>query len=449
MLDQREPSSPVVAASPSFAKFWGMLFLLIITLTVACVPVGRQPEANPPATPTIEPTPKPTPTAQPPTPTSLPLHLILWESLDADQRQRLIQDAAAFTADHPHVSIDIQHYASEGELKRALERGTVDFDLVLANSSLVEIMRAQGLILPVDEVFAEDFFYSFAESGLEGINWGEKAWGVPHSLGLGLVLFYNKELLSEPPQDTVSMIEVAEKFTGQERYGLAMNYRDPLWLIPWLSGFGGWLVDKGGQPQLNTVAMVDALHFLRDLKFEHQILPSQIDYGIARDLFLESRAAMLIDGGWALASYEESEGLSLGLAPLPQVTETGLAPAPLVTGRYFAVGAHLSDGKREAARLFIERMTDPRLQLEWAREFGVLPAHKQALADDFIQGDPMRRTLASQILAGRGVGLGLSLPALLEAMRLPLEEVMSGRRMPTEAARQMQERVEKSMGNSP
>ncbi|NIO67737.1 MAG: ABC transporter substrate-binding protein, partial [Anaerolineae bacterium] len=49
------------------------------------------------------------------------------------------------------------------------------------------------------------------------------------------------------------------ELTDTEHYGLAMNYRDPLWLVPWLSGFGGWLVDEDGQPTLDTAAMVEAL----------------------------------------------------------------------------------------------------------------------------------------------------------------------------------------------
>jgi arabinogalactan oligomer/maltooligosaccharide transport system substrate-binding protein len=359
----------------------------------------------------------------------------------------LKEDARTFVSDYPNVSIDIQHHASDQELNRALEAGSIDFDIVLGNAALVEDMRVKGLILSADQVFTEHFTDTFLEVGIEGVSRNNKVWGVPQALGLELVLFYNKELLPEPPEDTEAMIEMATKLTEPdgERYGLAMNYRDPLWLIPWLSGFGGWLVDEQGQPTLDTTAMISALRFLYDLKFERGIMPAQIDYDVARDLFIEGRAAMLIDGEWALPGHRAAEGLNLGLAPLPRITDTGLTPTPLVAGRYFVVGAHLSGGQLEAARLFVEHMTEAKTQLEWTRAFGTLPTGKKALKDHLIQNDPFLKPLAAQIASGRTIGLGPALSVVMEAMRSPLEKVMTDELSPAAAARQMQTLAEKEL----
>ncbi len=414
-----------------------LALLTIIVLVGACTPTPTgTPPASPPATPTLRPSPTPTPTATSPPPP----HLILWQSLDPAQEERLKDDARTFVRDYPNVSIDIQHYVSDQELNRALEAGSIDFDIVLGNAALVEDMRGKGLILSADQVFTEGFTDPFLEVGIEGVSRDNKVWGVPQALGLELVLFYNKELLPAPPEDTEAMIEMAARLTvsDQGRYGLVMNYGDPLWLIPWLSGFGGWLVDEQGQPTLNTTAMISALRFLHDLKFESRIMPAQIDYDVARDLFIEGRAAMLIDGEWALPGYRAAEGLPLGLAPLPRITETDLNPTPLVAGRYFVVGAHLSGGKLEAARLFIERMTRSETQLEWTRAFGILPTGKKALQDDLIQQDPLLKPLAAQLATGRAIGLGPAWSVVMEAMRSPLEKVMNDELTPAAAARQMQ-----------
>jgi len=280
---------------------------------------------------------------------------------------------------------------------------------------------------------------------VEGVSRGDKVWGVPFSAGLHLLLYYNRELVAEPPQDTATMIVVAQELTDGERYGLAMNYRDPLWLVPWLSGFGGWLVDEEGQPTLDTAAMVEALRFLHDLKFEYGVLPPEADYDFADGLFREGKAALLVNGHWALAGYREIEDLKWGVAPLPTVTETGLTPSPLVMGQYFVIGSDVSGQKLETARSLVEYMTASHRQLEWMRHFDTLPANQEALNDEFVHRDPLWQVSVAQMLAGRGASLGSNPTMLLEAMREPLEAVMADLMTPTEAARQMQERAEKML----
>jgi ABC-type glycerol-3-phosphate transport system substrate-binding protein len=221
-----------------------------------------------------------------------------------------------------------------------------------------------------------------------------------------------------------------------------MNYRDPLWLVPWLSGFGGWLADEEGQPTLDTAAMVEALRFLHELKFEYEVLPPEADYDLADGLFREGKAAMLINGHWALAGYQEMEDLEWGVAPLPTVTETGLAASPLVMGQYFVIGSDVSEQKLKAVRLLVEYMTSRERQLEWMRQFDTLPVNKEALKDKFAHNDPLWQVSVAQMLAGRGASLGSNPTMLLEAMREPLEAVMADQMTLTKAARQMQEKAE-------
>jgi ABC-type glycerol-3-phosphate transport system substrate-binding protein len=230
-----------------------------------------------------------------------------------------------------------------------------------------------------------------------------------------------------------------------------MNYRDPLWLVPWLSGFGGWLADEEGQPTLDTAAMVEALRFLHDLKFEYGVLPPQADYDLADGLFREGKAAMLVSGHWALAGYQEIKDLEWGVAPLPTVIETGLTPSPLVAGQYFVIGSDVSEQKLEAVQLLVEYMTSSQRQLEWkrrnsaVRQFDALPTNKEALDDESVHNDPLWQVSVAQMLAGRGASLGSNPTMLLEAMREPLEAVMADQMTPTEAARQMQERAEEML----
>ena len=370
---------------------------------------------------------------------------MLWENFDSAQREWLKGEIAAFQKADPSITVEVLHYASGDELIERVRGGGADFDLAIGHAALVESLWAEGLIRPVGDVFEGDFLDGFAQPSVESVSGGDEIWGVPFSAGLHLLLYYNRELVEEPPQDTATLIVMAQELTDGERYGLAMNYRDPLWLVPWLSGFGGWLVDEDGQPTLDTAAMVEALRFLHELKFEYGVLPPEADYDLADGLFREGKAAMLVSGDWALTDYREMEDLEWGVASLPMATETDLAPSPLVAGQYFVIGSNASAQELEMAKSLVEYMTSSQRQLEWMRQFDTLPTNKAVLDDESIHSDPLWQVSVTQMLAGRGASLGSNPTMLLEAMREPLEAVMADQMTPTEAARQMQEKAEKML----
>jgi arabinogalactan oligomer/maltooligosaccharide transport system substrate-binding protein len=410
---------------------------LVAALGISC---GRP---SPVPVPSVEPPLQLPPTAEPRAPE--PLHLGLWESFDPAQEEWLKEEIAAYQQAKPSITVEVLHYASGKELVERVRGGEAEFDLAIGHAALVESLWAEGLIRPVGDVFEGSLLDEFAPPSVEGVSRGDEIWGVPFSAGLHFLLYYNKELVEEPPQDTATLIVMAQELTDGERYGLAMNYRDPLWLVPWLSGFGGWLVDEDGQPTLDTAAMVEALRFLHDLKFEYGVLPPEADYDLADGLFREGKAAMLVNGHWALAGYREVEDLEWGVAPLPTVTETGLAPSPLVMGQYLVIGSDVSEQKLEAVRLLAEYMTSSQRQLEYMRQFDTLPTHKAVLYDESVHSDPLLQISVAQMLAGRGASLGSNPTTLLEAMREPQEAVMADQMTPTEAARQMQERAEEML----
>jgi arabinogalactan oligomer/maltooligosaccharide transport system substrate-binding protein len=377
--------------------------------------------------PSVEPPLQPPPTAEPSAPEPSPLRL--WEGFDPAQGEWLKKEIAAFQEANPSITVEVLHYASGDEFVERVREEETEFDLAIGHAALVESLWAEGLIRPVGDVFEGGFLNEFAQPSVEGISRGEEIWGVPFSVDLHLLLYYNRELVEEPPQDTATLIVMAQELTDGERYGLAMNYRDPLWLVPWL----------------DTAAMVEALRFLYDLKFEYGVLPPEADYDLADGLFREGKAAMLVNGHWALTGYREMEDLEWGVAPLPTVTETGLAPSPLVMGQYSVIGSDVSEQKLEAVRLLVEYMTSSQRQLEWMRQFDTLPTNKAVLDDESIHSDPLWQVSVAQMLAGRGGGLGSNPTMLLEAMREPLEAVMANQMTPTEAARQMQEKAEEML----
>ena len=104
--------------------------------------------------------------------------------------------------------------------------------------------------------------------------------------------------------------------------------------------------------------------------------------------------------------------------PMPVLADTGLEPACLIAGRYFAVGAHLDGDELEAVRLFIEQIVGPESAARWTEAFRTLPSSLVVLNGDLIQQEPFMRMSATQMLAGRSVGLSTGIQTAMEIMSI-------------------------------
>ena len=333
----------------------------ILLLTLACALITPTP---PPPTqaPRPSPTPPPSPTIPPlptTTPTPAPARLVLWENLPPAQAEALTADVVTFMAARPNTTIDVQHYEDNQALIQAIVGERVDFHLALGDASLAGALQAQDSLEPLDEGLPRDFLESFASPALTGATRDGHLWGLPDSAGLHLLLFYNRDLIAVPPENTDELYAVAESFTEEGRWGLAVNSYDPLWVVPWLWAYGGWLTDGDGVPTLDIPPMVSALTLYLSWQGRLTGVAPVTTYVEARELFAAGQAAMLIDGEWAIGELSQLGEIDWGVAPLPVVGETGQPAAPLVAGRYWLVKGGLPTGERDAALEFLSFITAP------------------------------------------------------------------------------------------
>ncbi|MFQ5612198.1 MAG: extracellular solute-binding protein, partial [Anaerolineae bacterium] len=381
-------------------------------------------------------------------PTPAPTQLIVWEGLPPAQSEALAEDIESFTTAHPQVMIDLQHYNAPAEFIAAVQGGRAEFDLVLGPQALVAGLQAGGYLVPLEEIVAPDFLEGFIQPARSGAQMNDRQWGLPATAGFHLLLFYNTDLVEEPPATTSELFDLAEARTGEGQWGLAINSYDPLWLLPWLGAYGGWLTDGADTPNLDSQAMEQALTLW--LKWQGRIagIAPVITYTEARDLFLDGHVAMLVDGEWAIGDFRQADRVPWAVAPLPDVGSTGQAATPLILARYWAVGgeaggdAPASTSQQQAIAAFLEFVTEPQRQLRWTSQFGLLPTRSEALNSPQILNDPILRVSARQLQAGRGLPLNLNPDTLLQAMRAPLREMLDGRLTPQEAAAAMQSAVE-------
>ena len=374
-----------------------------------------------------------------------PNRIVIWHQMRVDERVILEDQLKRFMAANPGVTVDAVYKETE-ELRSGFIIAAIAGqgpDLVYGPSDQVGPFEVMEIIRPLEDLFDEDYLVAFTPQGLT--YYRGHLYQIADKLGNHLTLVYNRGLLNAPPQTDIELIETGKKLTVDrnkdgrtDQYGLAWNYTEPFFFIPFMTGFGGWVMTEDGQPTLDTPGTINALKFIRDLRDKHRIIPGEADYNIADALFKDAKSAMIINGDWSWAGYKKA-GINIGVAPLPKIVSTGLWCAPMISPKGFSINANVVPEKLPLVARLVKFLMEPELQLETARALGTMPTRIEAVRSDFVQNDDVLKNSALQIERGRPMPVVPELRAIWDAMRPSYQAVLGGAKTPEQAARDMQE----------
>lgn len=277
--------------------------------------------------------------------------------------------------------------------------------------------NAAGLIAPLDDVVDLSVF---TDSSKIAVEQDGQTWGVPINVGNHLMLYYNKDIVADAPANSDELIAIAQENTdaANGKYGLVFNQTESFWLAPFLGGFNGAVfAEDGVTPTLDTEAMVGALQFMHDLKYENGVMPAEADYAVADGLFTQGDAAMIINGDWTLGQYREQFGDSLGLAPIPEIVgETW--PAPYTSGKFLMASADAMADEEKGAIVadFISWASNKENQLRQFEMLSRLPSHAEAAQDPIVTSDPLVAASATAVDFGTPQPANLEMRCVFDAM---------------------------------
>jgi arabinogalactan oligomer / maltooligosaccharide transport system permease protein len=372
------------------------------------------------------------------------IRLTIWHQDRIDIRVILQRQLDRFMQLHPEVRVE-QLFKETEELRSGFIIAALAGqgpEIVYGPADQVGPFEIMKIILPLEEVFPKDWLAQFDPRGL---TWYKgHLYQVADKLGNHLTLVYNKKLVPVPPTTDEELIRIGKTLTADlngdgktDRYGLTWNYTEPFFFIPFMTGFGGWIMDDAGNPTLNSRGTVDGLKFIKRLRDEEKIIPNEADYNVADILFKDGNAGMIVNGDWSWAGYQKA-GLDIGVAPLPRITSTGLWCAPMVSPKGFSLNANISEEKKAWALELIRFLMSAENQMESARELYTMPTHMQVQQSDFVQQNDILRNSRIQIDRGRSLPVVPELRAIWDAMRPSYQAVLAGTMTPERAAEEMQ-----------
>lgn len=359
-------------------------FLILVLILTSCAQ---------PTTSSLTDTPEPAPTLTATSPSteepildtpSPPTYLLLWVPPEFDPANgtragRLLQTRLDEFAERRGVDIEVRVKAlnGSGSLIDSLSAANAAAplalpDLVLLPHDLLETAALKGLLIPMDEMIApleESDWYEYARqlAAVQNIN-----YGLPFA-GDALLLLYRPVVVTEPPHNWASALEIATPMIFP-----AADAQASFTLAQYLAS-GGQLQDDEGRPILDTDALTSVLTFFQDGNTTG-LMPSWI--------------TELTTDDEAMSAYGENSGdmvitwISRYLNELPVDTAAESIPTPSGSLNTLAHGWvwALSNPQVQRHPLSVELaefLTHGDFLTRWSPAAGLLPPRSSALSGWF------------------------------------------------------------------
>jgi maltose-binding protein MalE len=377
---------------------------------------------------------------------TMPNRVLIWHQMRPDERDVLQRQIERYMKIHPDIVV-AQVYKETEELRSGYVIASIAGqgpDLVYGPSDPIGVYEATKTIRPLENLFTSEYLSEFDTTGL--LRYKGHLYQIADKIGNHLALVYNKKYVRRPPTTDEELIR--ECMSIQARfgyvkgkpnvYGLAWNYTEPFFFVPFYTGFGGWIFNTDGvTPTLDNAAMVNALNFVRKLRDVYKIIPAEADYNIADALFKDGKSAMIINGDWSWAGYAQS-GIDIGVAPLPMVTSTNLWCAPMTSPKGYSINVNVPTEKLPVVLDLLYYILSEQNELELVRSLNIAPTRKVLYRNPDVESNDILRNSLEQIRRGKPMPVVPEMRAIWDAMRPSYQAVMGGAKTPEQAAREMQ-----------
>ncbi len=362
------------------------VFLLLLALLVAC---GGQPTGDTGAI-----------GGQP----AGGVELTLWNTFTDDASAPYVNQLKAAKAALPGVTIKDEatpHDQYKIKVKTQAAGGALpDIIQVWPGAELEPLVRG-GVLMPIDEIAGtwKDTLIpaqQLADYAIEG-----KQYAIPAVANYTHLVYYNKKQLAD-----AGYSEFPASYSELKRLLAKLNERGVTPIA--LGNKGKWVLQScyfsvigdriTGDRFLSQVLVTKEKKFtdpefiralgvikeLAELKAFNADM-NNLDNNQQREVFLQGRAAMMIEGSWASTDLAAKlpDGFELGVAAFPAIEGGKGDPKALpgVTGVGFALNAKLSPEKKAAAQQFLRAYYTPELYTSLLKSNLLVPAKVETPAD--------------------------------------------------------------------
>lgn len=380
--------------------------------------------------------------------------LVLWHAKQDAEGDGLLALIEAFNAQSDGVVVE-QVFNPSGTIqdsfRTAAGAGEGPDMIFWANDSTGEWARS-NLVLDISGSIPEDLQAQVADSGWGTYTFEGGVYGVP-VVAKTLAFFYNKSLLLDAPETWQDVLDASEELAADE--GIAgINFQNGFFhSAGFLYALGGSLMDEEGNAAFAPDTegfdrMVEYLQFHQDM---YNLSEDEANTGVRVNGdspvpgFQDQSnptVAMVYDGIWNLAQYEQDLGDDLGVALMPAL-DNGAVPAMFAQTDGIYPNAALADdeAKLNAYLEFMTFLTSEEGQQIGLEEAGWLPVNPNVS----IEGLPNLEVFAEQFTLGTPFPNRAELSAFWGPMGEAIAAVSAGGEDPAEVATRTYEAIQASI----
>lgn len=237
-----------------------------------------------------------------------------------------------------------------------------------------------------DDIAVDLDVYSGAAQ--EAVQFDGGVYGLPFG-GETVTLFYNKNMVDEPPETMDEMVEIMDEFhdPANNEYGLSFPATDAYFASGFLQAYGGNLYDEANtEVGIDSSECVEGLELLSDTLFNY--IPEDPGYESQVVVFADELAPFAINGPWELGNFAD-ELDDVGVAELPTVD--GNHPRTFSGIQMWYFSAELAEASEEDLAAAIDwaewYTTSEDVILTNSENQGLIPIHTEHADSDEISED--------------------------------------------------------------
>lgn len=272
-------------------------------------------------------------------------------------------------------------------------------DVVVLASDMVGVAKDKNLISQIHFMQVENSQY--LPNSIASVTFDGELYSVPKTIET-LILFYNKDLLKEPPSTLEEYVDLSKKLRKKGKYGLLAKWELFYTTYALMHGYGAYIfrTDNDGTINLNSYGLdtdgaVESLKVLRKMSkadLVYDCLSGVDGYNRMYELFSSKKAIAVINGPWAIEDYLKA-GINFGITTLPTLPN-GNPMAGFLGIKGYSI-SKLSTHK-DLAEDFLRFINEHKYALLRYKESRQVPPIISVLQDPSLANDELIQVIAQQ-----------------------------------------------------
>ena len=308
--------------------------------------------------------------------------IVIWHDKE-DEVAEILQKKLETLEPEIHVTLEKKSDLTES-LKMVGNNPKAAPDMYFFAHDKIGVYAEMGILAPITDIIPEEELEGYTSNTLEAATYKGEIYQLPIYYET-LLFLYNRLYMSdeEVPKTTEELYTYMQDNTKGGHYGFVEQHSTPYYAAGWINGFGGEVLSKDGEPQLDTEEVKDALEYHK--KFV-DLMPGETEYATVNTLFKEGMAHATIAGPWLIPTVKAS-GMDVGVAAMPVIDKTGSQISPYMGVQGIQVLQYAAKQKKDAVEKVLHSMMDPQLEIDLAKASGCAPALNECYTMDEITSD--------------------------------------------------------------